>query len=302
MSAPVTTPDPAVESWELAAGEAITPELTAMRLLGGGSAYEAYLAFDEITYGSVVVKVVRPHLVDDETTLAGLESEVRALERVRHPAVVRRLRHATEGPRPHLVLEHVEGPHLGRLLRRHGRLSEQQYLPLAVDLASAAHYFAHVDVCHLDIKPSNVVMGAPACLVDLSVARSSRSAAAITAIIGTDAYLAPEQADPGGRYGVPGPASDVWGIGATLFHAIAGVRPFRYGDVDGASAAVRHPQTVEDAGELPPRTPPEVVAVVRGALERDPAHRPRPHEIADALEPVLARQGPPQLAFRVGGR
>jgi hypothetical protein len=76
------------DSWGLESGDPITPELTAMRLLGGGSAYEAFLAFDEITYGPVVVKVVRPAQVSDEGTLRGLRREVETLDRVTHPAVV----------------------------------------------------------------------------------------------------------------------------------------------------------------------------------------------------------------------
>lgn len=290
------------QEWHLAPGEAITPELTAMRLLGGGSAYQAYLAFDEITYGSVVVKLVRPHLVDDDVTLEGLDREARALDIAHHPVVVRGLRHDVDAPRPHLVLEHVEGPHLGRLLKRHGRLSEQQYLPLAVDLASAAHFFRHVDVCHLDIKPSNLIMGSPARLIDLSVARSAASAAVLESIIGTDAYLAPEQADPGGRYGAPGYAADVWGIGATLFHAITGERPFRYGDPDAACATERHPQLVDEPRPVRVRVAEGVLGVVRACLERRPADRPLPHEVADALGPDLERQPAPVLAFRVGGR
>ncbi|TYL49636.1 serine/threonine protein kinase [Nocardioides sp. BGMRC 2183] len=295
-------PTPDGESWALVEGAAITPELTALRLLGGGSAFEAYLGFDEITYSTVVVKLVRPHLIDDESTLDGLEREARALDIAHHPVVIRGLRHDSAGPRPHLVLEHVEGPHLGRLLRRHGRLSEQQYLPLAIDLASAVHFFGHADVCHLDIKPSNLIMGSPARLIDLSVARSAAAASEITGIIGTDSYLSPEQADPGSRYGVPGHASDVWGIGATLFHAITGRRPFRYGDPDAATPAERHPQLVEDARGFDVPVSAEVREVVLATLERDPADRPLPHQVADALEPVMARQPAPQLSFKVGGR
>ena len=64
------------DSWGFEPGDAITPELTAMRLLGGGSAYEALLAFDDVTYAPVVVKVVRPAQVSDEGTLRGLRREV----------------------------------------------------------------------------------------------------------------------------------------------------------------------------------------------------------------------------------
>ncbi|MBM7519840.1 serine/threonine-protein kinase [Nocardioides nitrophenolicus] len=287
-----------LSSWDFAEGDAITPELTALRPLGGGSAYQAYLAFDEITYGPVVVKVVRPAEVDDEHTRAGLVREATALDVAHHPVTVRGLRYDADGPRPHLVLEHVEGPSLARLIRRYRRLAPQQYLPLAVDLASALHFFRHADVCHLDLKPSNVIMGSPARLIDFSVARQAAHAAEITGHVGTDAYLAPEQAAPGGAYGVPGYASDLWGLGTTLFHAIAGRRPFRDGDPDAAEPADRFPQLLDAPAELPDDVPPSVAKLVHALLEPDPADRPLPREVADALEPELAALPAPRLHWK----
>lgn len=286
------------ESWRLAEGDAITADLTATKLLGGGSAYEAYLAFDEITYAPVVVKVLRPSEVDDERSLAGLEREVRALEIANHPVVVRGLRHELSGPRPHVVLELVDGPRLSSLVRRHGRLSEQQYLPLAIDVASALHFFRHVDVCHLDIKPSNVIMGAPARLIDLSVARPEHRAAALTSQIGTDRYMAPEQCAPG-EAGVPGYASDVWGLGATLFHAVAGYAPFADGDSRADDLERRYPQLTAGPKDLPDGVPDVVAKTLDAMLEPDPADRPLPYEVATALEPVLAAQPVHQLSFKV---
>ncbi|WP_435771729.1 serine/threonine-protein kinase [Nocardioides sp. SYSU DS0651] len=286
-----------LSSWGFTEGDAITPELTAMRLLGGGSAYEAYLAFDEITYGPVVVKVVRPDEVGDEHTLRGMVREATALDVAHHPVVVRGLRHDADAERPHLVLEHVEGPSLAHLIRRHRRLSPQQYLPLAIDLASALHFFRHADVCHLDLKPSNVVMGAPARLIDLSVARSAERAAEITGNIGTDAYMAPEQAAPG-PYGRPGPASDVWGLGSTLFHAVAGYRPFPEGDPGAEEPSARFPQLLVPPAELPPDVPAVVAKAIHAMLEPDPADRPLPHEVAEALEPELAALPKPRLSWK----
>lgn len=286
-----------LSSWGFSEGDAITPELTAMRPLGGGSAYEAYLAFDDITYGPVVVKVVRPDEVADEHTVRGMVREATALDVAHHPVVVRGLRHDADGERPHLVLEHVEGPSLARLIRKHRRLSPQQYLPLAVDIASALHFFRHADVCHLDIKPSNVIMGSPARLIDLSVARPAARAAEITGAIGTDAYMAPEQAAPG-PYGVPGYASDVWGLGTTLFHAVAGYRPFRSGDQQADVRADRYPQLVDPPSELPGDVPATVQKVVHAMLEPDPADRPLPHEVAEALEPEIADLPAPKLNWK----
>ena len=273
-------------SWGFVEGDPITAELTAVRRLGGGSAYEAYLAFDEVTYAPVVVKVVRPDRVADEHALRGLAREVGALATVNHPVVVRGLRHELAGDRPHVVLEQIDGPRLSTLVRRYGPLQEQQYLPLAVEVASALHYLGRIGWVHLDVKPSNIIMGAPARLIDLSVARPVADAA-LTHQVGTDAYMAPEQADPD-RYGAPGPASDVWGLCATVFEAVAGYRAF-----DGPG----FPQLDEEPYELPDRTPAEVGKVLYAGLDRDPANRPLPREVAEALEPVLDRQP----AVRLGG-
>jgi serine/threonine protein kinase len=270
-----------------------------MRLLGGGSAYEAYLAFDDVTLAPVVVKVLRPAQVGDEHSLRGLVREVDSLVRANHPVVVRALRHEAGGARPHVVLENVDGPRLSSLIRRHGRLSEQQYLPLAVDVASALHFFRHIDLCHLDVKPSNVIMGAPARLIDLSVARSGAQAAALTAQIGTDFYMAPEQAAPG-EAGVPGYASDVWGLGTTLFHAVAGYRPFAEGDPEADDVADRYPQLVDEPAALPDGVPSAVAKVLDAMLAFRPADRPEPREVAEALEPVLDSLPTARLTFKVG--
>lgn len=276
------------DSWGLAEGDALTPELSALRKLGGGAAFEAWLAFDEVTWSPVVVKLVRPDQVDDESTLRGLRREVHALELLRHPVLLRSLRAETEGPRPHVVLENIDGPRLSTLVRRYGRLQEQQYLPLAIDVAAALHYLRRMGWTHLDIKPSNVIMGAPARLIDLSVARPTAEARRLHAIIGTDAYMAPEQCDPGGEWGSPSPASDVWGLGSTLYHAVAGQRAFNDPDRGAQTLAEGFPQTVQDPRPLPTDVPPAVAHVPRACLDRDPAGRPLPHEVADALEPVLA--------------
>jgi serine/threonine protein kinase len=283
-----------LDSWGLGRGELLTPELTAVKLLGGGNAYEAYLCFDEITYAPVVVKVVRPTQVTDRSTLRGLRREVQALADVNHPVVVRGLRHSLEGDRPHVVLEQIDGPRLSSLIRRHGALQEQQYLPLAIEIASAIHYFAHIGYVHLDIKPSNIIMGAPCRLIDLSVARTADRAAALTSPIGTDAYMAPEQCDPPST-GTPGTASDVWGLGATLFHAVAGYRPFDRGEPAADDVRDRFPQLVHPPHDLPDGVPPVVAKMILAALAFDASDRPSPREFADALEPVLAGQPKPKL-------
>ena len=283
------------DSWGFAEGDPITDDLTAIRLLGGGTSYEAYLAFDDLTYAPTVVKVVRPHRVDDSSTLRGLEREVEMLGSVNHPVVARGLRAVLDGERPHVVLEAIDGPRLSTLIRRYGPLTEQQYLPLGIEIASALHYFRRRGIVHLDIKPSNIIMGAPARLIDLSVARPVEDAEALTYAIGTDEYMAPEQCDPP-RSGKPSFAADVWGLGATLFHAIAGYRPFPEGDADPDDVRRRFPQLVDLAYSLPDKVPDDVAKVVLSTLEPDPADRPLPHEIAEGLQPALERAPKGRLA------
>ncbi|MCH1869030.1 serine/threonine-protein kinase [Nocardioides sp. CFH 31398] len=296
MSAATQEPD---DRWRFRDGDAITDELTATRLLGGGSAYEAYLAFDEITFSPVVVKVVRPDQVDSRSALRGLRREVEALATINHPVVVRGLRHALEGPRPHVVLEAVDGPRLSSLVRRYGPLEDYQYLALAIDVASSLHYLRGLGWVHLDIKPSNIIMGSPARLIDLSVARPVADAAALDHVIGTDAYMAPEQCDPPST-GSPGPASDVWGLGATLFHAVAGHRPFADGDPDARDLGARFPQVEAAPARLPRDVDPRVADTIHAMLDADPSSRPEPREVAEALEPVLAALPRQRLAgFKV---
>lgn len=286
--------------WHLAEGELLAPGLSALRRLGGGSAYEAWLCFDEVTWSAVVVKVLRPSQVEDESSRRGLRREVLALDTINHPVVVRGLRDGQDGDRPHVVLEHIDGPRLSSLVRRFGRLQEQQYLPLAIDVASALHYLRQLGWTHLDIKPSNVIMGAPARLIDLSVARPEEHARRLRYPIGTDAYMAPEQCAPGEQ--VPSYASDVWGLGATLFHAVAGRRPFVDGDPDADDVRLRFPQLADAPAPLPAGVPPVVVDVISACLRPDPASRPLPHEVAEALQPVLAGLPRGSLAgFKIRG-
>lgn len=282
-------------SWELERGDEIVPGVTAMKLLGGGSAYEVFLAFDEKLYAPVVVKLVRPDQVDDSSTIRGLERECDLLQTLNHPAIVRGFRASLELPRPYVMLENLDGPRLSSLIRKHGPLPPQQLLPLGIELSSAAHYLSEMGVVHLDIKPSNIIMGAPARLIDLSVARTIERAEALTAPIGTDAYMAPEQAVPKRGNG-PGYAADVWGIGASLFHALAGYRPFEMGPEDEDTLPeVRWPQLVDEPKLLPATVPDDLAKPILASLDPDPAARPTPAELAEAFEPLMAALPRPRL-------
>jgi serine/threonine-protein kinase len=277
--------DPEESEWRFAEGDEIRPGLTALELLGGGYRYEAYLAWDAGLRSLVVAKLIRPGLVGDDRARRGLAKEVAVLDALDHPVLIRGFDAELEGDRPHVVLEHVEGPRLSSLLRRYGPLPPDQLVPLALQLLSAAHYMAGSGYVHLDVKPSNIIMAGPPRLIDLSLARTLERAAELEEPIGTDTYMAPEQirAAPG-TIGAP---VDVWGIGATLYQALTGELPYPDGDEDSEAPHVRWPQLREPITPPPPSLPTELTAPIADALRFEPADRPTAGELADRLEPLL---------------
>jgi serine/threonine protein kinase len=295
VAAPPASAEAPPERWGFGEGAEIAPGRHAVKRLGGGHRYDAYLAWDDHLRTLVVVKVVRPHLVDDARTLEGLAGEARMLERLSHPVLLRSFDAVLEGPRPHLVLEHLEGPRLSSLLRRYGPLPAEQLLPLAIQVAAALHYIAAEGVVHLDVKPSNIIMAGPPRLIDLSVAMDAEAAARLDHHVGTDAYMAPEQCDPAGFGGV-GPAADVWGLGATLYRAATGERAFSDPGGDGDRPERRWPQLVEEPRPFGAKVAPQVAHPVLAALAHAPGDRPTAGELADELEPVLAGLPGPRLS------
>ena len=213
-------------SWEFEEGAEIAPGRTILRPLGGGSRYEVHLVWDDRWFSLMVAKLIRPDQVDDERALRDLREEATLLGRLAHPVLLRGFDAVIEGPYPHVLVEHLEGPTLRRLIRKGGPLPLVQLLPLALHVAAALHYMAMEEVVHLDVKPDNIVMGIPPRLIDLSVARPVAEARRLRRPVGTDAYMAPEQCDPAGSPGDVGPPSDVFGLASTLHHAVSGSVPF----------------------------------------------------------------------------
>lgn len=296
--------DPTESRWRLHEGDAVAAGKTAMRLLGGGLRYEAYLAWDERLLCLVVVKLVRPGLVEDERTLRGLAEEVEMLERLRHPVLPQSFGAELSGPRPHVVLEHLEGPRLSTLVRKYGPLPPEQLIPLGLQLCAAAHYMSQVGVVHLDIKASNIIMGAPSRLIDLSVARTAEDCRVLRSAVGTDSYMAPEQCLPQERGEIGAPA-DVWGIGVTLYRAVTGERPFDKGDPDASEPAERWPQLEADPRPLSAKVPVAIANPIMCCLASDPLDRPTAAELAGELELVLERLPRPwvsKLKPRAGWR
>jgi serine/threonine protein kinase len=277
LAATQVAPEPRQESWRFRSGDTIVPGRRALMLLGGGERYEAYLAWDDRLHATVVAKILRPHLVSDGRSRRGLRSEAAALEALPHPALVRSFGVSLEGDRPHLVLEHLDGPRLSTLLRRSGPLAVEQVVPLVRRLCSALAFLHHEGWVHLDVKPRNIIMTGATHLIDLSLARSVEAARAVRHPIGTDAYMAPEQCDPT-RFESIGPASDIWGLGTTVFEALTGEQTFPDAGAD------RFPQLTREPPALPRKAPRALASANAACLAWEPGERPDAEALDEALE------------------
>ena len=273
-------------SWNIGEGTAIAAGRTVLEPLGGGRRYEVFLVWDDELEAEAVAKVLRPDRVDDERAVNALRREAALLERLEHPVLVRGLDSVLDGPFPHLLVEYVDGANLRELSNEHATLAVGDAVPVALDLLEAVDYLATSGVVHLDVKPSNVVMTEPACLIDLGAARTLEELAGRRTPIGTAAYMAPEQCEPGSGLVRIGPAADVWGVGATLYHALTGNRPFPKPAPRGSDLVARYPQLVHEPFPIPDYVPAPVARVVTAMLTREPDDRPTADEAAEALRPL----------------
>jgi eukaryotic-like serine/threonine-protein kinase len=281
-------------SWNLSEGDQIAPGRFAIEPIGEGRRYETYLVWDDKLHALGVAKLLRRDQISDPEALRVINDEAIALGMLRHPHLVRGFDAVLAGGRPHLLLELVEGPRLSTLSRRYGIVAEQ-LMPLALCVCSALHFMHRRGYVHLDVKPRNIIMGATPRLIDLSLTRSVAAARRIVAPTGTDRYMAPEQCDPARHPGEIGPPADIWGLGVTLYEALAGHHPWT------SEEGERFPQLLSNPDPLEATAPPQVLETLEGCLERRPEDRPTAAEIAAALEPAVDALPAPRIGrFRPG--
>ena len=284
-------------TWAFAPGDEIAPGRTVQSLLGGGARFEAYVAWNHRLMTPTVIKILRPDVVEDVRARRSMAKEGAMLESLQHPGLTRLFDMDAGGERPFIEIEYVEGPRLSTLVRRHGRLNPEQAFPLGRQLAATLHFLHSEGYLHLDVKPSNIIMGPTPRLIDLSVARRVERAHLISGFVGTDAYMAPEQADPA-LWPTIGPKADSWGLGATLYHAVAKRTPHSRGSHE-ASGAERFPQLVESPAPLDPmRHSPGLVELIMDCMRRDPDARPSAAQLFDRLDELASIAGVGTVRFR----
>ena len=268
---------PPKRSWRTRPGHELVPGLRVVERLGGGRRTEVYrcMGGDHEEPVVVVVKVLRPGRTD-ERDVRMLRREAATLAALDHPGFPTLVDQRLEADPAWIAMRDVAGPHLSDLVRDRGTLGVDTALALAVEVADALAHLHARDRVHLDVKPSNVVLGTRAVLLDLGASRQVERAARLRPGVGTLSFLAPEQAAPG-TVGVPAPASDVWGLGITLLRSVTGRNPLV---ARRADAPPPEPELVAACLDLAREVAPPLGDLLVTCLALDPAARPRAADIA----------------------
>ena len=239
----------------------------------GGMA-SVYTALDTRLDRIVALKVMHPSLARDEGFVARFNREAKAAARLTHPNVVAVYDQGEDGGNVFLTMEYVEGRTLRDLLRERGRLTPAQALSILEPIVSALAAAHAAGLVHRDVKPENVLLANDGRIkvADFGLAR----AAAATdhthttgVIIGTVAYLAPEQVERG----TADARSDVYAVGVMLYEMLVGAPPFD-GETAWAVASRHVHEDVPAPSAQVPDLPGAVDDLVGRATRRDPAERP----------------------------
>jgi serine/threonine protein kinase len=230
-------------------GTAVGPYVVE-RLLAQGGMSVLYLARDE-DGEPLVLKMVPPE-IGTSSTRARLTREARALASVDHPGIVRILGTGDHEGTPFIAMEYVRGTDLKRVLADRGALSVEVALRYAIQAAEALVAAHDAGVIHRDLKPSNLLLTPDGhiVLVDFGIAKrrttDARDGDVLTSareVLGTPAYLSPEQLE----HGLADERSDVWALGCLLYEMAVGAPPFGRGG-SATTAAILRDEAIFPAG------------------------------------------------------
>ncbi|WP_109509603.1 serine/threonine-protein kinase [Nocardioides speluncae] len=240
-----------------------------VREIGRGGMGSVWLGQDKVLGRQVALKQIGLLPGAEDVNVVRVRREARHAASLSHPNVVAVFDLVEEGGRYWLVMEYVEGVTLGRLVRDQGRLAVDEAASVAIQAASGLAAAHAEGIVHRDVKPGNIMVtpDGEVRLTDFGIARADTDATITKTglLTGSPAYLAPEIAS-----GHPAsPASDVWALGATVFHTLAGRPPYdvQENNVLGALYRIVH--------EEPPRTPTAgwLQPLLEGTMTKDPARR-----------------------------
>ncbi|MEU2549991.1 protein kinase [Streptomyces roseolus] len=276
-----------VRSWPIRPDLRLTAHVVAGRyrlddLLGRGGAADVYEGTDLRLRRPVAVKVFRPD------GAAGAEErfdgEGRLLARLQHPGLITVYDCGRDDGTPYLVMELVRGTTLRRRIAA-AALASAEACRIGAALASALAHVHEAGVVHRDVKPANILLdeaGAPR-LTDFGISRLlGTTAQTVTgAVVGTAAYMAPEQVLGRGA----GPAADIYSLGLVLIESIKGELEYDGAPLEAAVARLHRPPVI------PPDIPAAVVELLEAMTDADESRRPDARACARALA-ALASEAP----------
>jgi len=241
----------------------------------------------------VAVKVIRHDQVANESTVRRFRREILALSRFDHPNVVHAFDAGVCGSVRFYAMDYVPGIDLGRLVQRNGPLPIPDACNYVAQTAQALQHAHLLGLIHRDIKPSNLLLCTESRsikLLDLGLARfragdpEFSQVTRVGALVGTPDYISPEQVQDSHAADI---RSDLYSLGCTFYYLLTGQGPFEHeAPIDKLFCHVREePMPVE---ALRPDLPPELAAIIRRLMAKDPADRfQEPGELMNALTPLL---------------
>jgi len=271
------------------------PEIPGYRIegvLGRGSAGVVYRAVQLAVERPVALKVLHADVAARGRSVRRLQREARTTARLAHPGIVTAIDMGECAGTWWYAMELVDGPSLAERLQREGPMSERDALRLFIPLCEALEHAADAGVIHRDLKPGNILVDSSGRgrIVDLglAIAEDDPSLTAQGGMLGTPHYISPEQARNPTAADV---RSDIWSLGATLFHCLCGRPPFAGESVAAILSGVLY-APIPDPAALAPKLSRNMALVLRKCLARDPARRyQHPRELREDLESIRERRG-----------
>jgi len=261
--------------------------------LGAGGMSTVFLATDSVLERQVAVKLLAEHLAEDEDFVARFRREALAAARLQHPNIVQVFDSGQdhESHRHFIVMEYVNGPSCADLLRDREELDIDEAVAIVRDACHGLDYAHRAGVVHRDVKPGNLLIAddtGSTKLADFGIAKAAEQTriTQVGSVLGTAAYLSPEQA----KGEEAGPPSDIYSLGVCAYQFLAGRLPHEYTSL--TELALRQQQDhVEPITVHRPEVPEELDRAIRVALEREPSARyPSTLEMARGLEAGLEGQ------------
>ena len=272
------------------------------RRLGAGGMSTVYLAMDQVLERRVAVKLLAEHLAEDDAFIARFRREAQAAARLQHPNIVQVYDSGRDpgSGRHFIVMEYVDGPSSADLLREQRELDLVQAVAISRDACHGLAYAHRSGLVHRDVKPGNLLVSGESGttkLADFGIAKAAEHSriTQVGSVLGTAAYLSPEQA----RGDEATPVSDVYSLGVCTYQFLTGRLPYEYASLTEL-ALKQQSDEAEPVTTFRPEVPPALDEAVRLCLRREPTGRyASAVQYADALEAGL-RDEPTQATIALG--